>query len=198
MKEIKIHIAGKTYKVQLAETDEDKEKGLQGVTDLPVDSGMLFIFDNEDIDIDQPISFWMKDTSIPLDIAFIDENMVVTKTFQGIPYSEEMMEGNANYVLEVNQGSGIKVGDELDFSPSNKKVKNTEKMLVLDSEGDVQMELDGGERIFSRKNTKTLIKFAKKAATTDYDNDYRTLGKRMFKFLQKQNNTAPEYVESKN
>lgn len=60
------------------------------------------------------------------------------------------------------------------------------------------MELDGGERIFSRKHTKTLIKFAKKAATTDNDNDYRALGKRMFKFLQVQTDTDPEYVESKN
>lgn len=39
------------------------------------------------------------------------------------------------------------------------------------------MQLDGGERIFSRPNTKILIKFAKKAAATENDNDYKALGK---------------------
>lgn len=198
MKEIKIHIAGKTYKVQLAETDEAKEKGLQGVTELAEDAGMLFVFDNEDVDTDFPISFWMKDTPIPLDVVFIDENMMVVNVFQGTPNSEEMMEGDANYVLEVNQGSGINIGDELEFAPENKKMKKTDKMLVLNSGGEVQMELDGGERIFSRPHTKSLVKFAKKAAATGNENDYKALGKRMFKFLQVQSETDPEYVESKN
>ena len=42
------------------------------------------------------------------------------------------------------------------------------------------------------------LQFAKKAAATDNDNGYRALGKRMFKFLQVQSETKPEYVESKN
>jgi hypothetical protein len=45
------------------------------------------------------------------------------------------------------------------------------------------MELEGGERIFSRKNTKVLIKYAKKAYKTKEDKDYKALGKRLFKFL---------------
>lgn len=197
MKQIKVHIAGKTYKVDLAETDEDKHKGLQGIDSLAQDEGMLFVFDDEEVDTDNPISFWMKDTQIPLDIIFIDDDLIVSKVFQGIPLSEEMMEGEASYVLEVNQGSGITIGDELEFE-SGKEIKNTDRMLVLDSGGEVQMSLDGGERIFSRIHTKTLIKFAKKAATTNNDNDYKALGKRMFKFLQTQDETEPEYVESKN
>lgn len=197
MKQIKVHIAGKTYKVDLAETDEDKHKGLQGIDSLAQDEGMLFVFDDEEVDTDNPISFWMKDTQIPLDIIFIDDDLIVSKVFQGIPLSEEMMEGEASYVLEVNQGSGITIGDELEFE-SGKEIKNTDRMLVLDSGGEVQMSLDGGERIFSRIHTKTLIKFAKKAATTNNDNDYKALGKRMFKFLQTQDETEPEYVQSKN
>ena len=54
-----------------------------------------------------------------------------------------------------------------------------------------------GERIFSRANTKTLIKFAKKAASTNNDNDFRALGKRVFKFLATQDSNEPQYVESK-
>lgn len=140
----------------------------------------------------------MEDTEIPLDIIFIDDDLIVNAVRRGEPFSKEILEGTATYVLEVNQNSGITIGDELDFEPENKKVKNADKMLVLDSSGEVQMELDGGERIFSRKHTKTLIQFAKKAATTDNDNAYRELGKRMFKFLQAQSETEPEFVESKN
>ena len=139
----------------------------------------------------------MKDTQIPLDIVFIDENLTVISVHQGIPDSEELItEDNVAFVLEVNQGSGIQSGDELEFS-SDKQI-NKEKMHVLDANGDTQMELEGGERIFSRPHTKVLIKFAKKAATTQNDNDYKALGKRVFKFLQVQSDTEPEYVKSKN
>ena len=133
---------------------------------------------------------------IPLDIIFINEDLIVTQIFTGTPGSEEIMNAPANYVLEVNAGSGAKVGDEFDFEPTNAKMKS-EKMLVLNSDGNVQMELEGGERIFSRPHTKTLIKFAKKAATTGNDNDYKALGKRVFKFLKVQSETEPEYVKSK-
>ena len=191
MKEIKIKIAGKQYKVELAETDDEHEKGLQGKKELDSDKGMLFSFEDE-----QNRSFWMKNTPIPLDIIFIDEELIVTVIHKGEPNSEEMMDGVCSYVLELNQDSGVKVGDELEFEPETESEK-INKMLVLNSNGEVQMELEGGERIMSRPHTKTLIKFAKKAATTNNDNDYKTLGKRLFKFLQVQTDTPPEYVESK-
>ena len=191
MNKINIRIASKKYKVQVAETDEEKQKGLQGVTSLPEDEGMLFVFEEPD-----EISFWMKDTKIPLDVIFIDEDLQVISVQQGIPENEEFMtENNVNFVLEVNQNSGIKVGDELEFSPESKV--NMNKMQVLDSNGNIQMELDGGERIFSRPNTKVLIKFAKKASATQKDSDYKALGKRIFKFLETQSNNEPEYVEQK-
>lgn len=191
MKEIKIEIAGKGYKVKLAETDEQQKQGLQNVAELADNEGMLFVFDEE-----TDIWFWMEDTVIPLDVIFINEELEVTKVLQGTPNSEEMLEGTAAYVLEVNQNSGIKVGDELNFNPSDKRI-NDKKMLVLGPQGEVQMELESGEKIFSRAHTKTLIKFAKKAAITNKDNDYKALGKRVFKFLKVQSETAPEYVESK-
>ena len=191
MKEIKIKVGSKPYEVKIAQTDEEKEKGLQGVNELPENEGMLFIFDEA-----EDVSFWMKDTSIPLDIVFIDDELNVISVYQGIPESEEFItEKNVTFVLEVNQNSGINVGDELEFSPDKEVSKD--KMLVLDSEGNPQMELEGGERIFSRANTKTLIKFAKKAYSTQSDNDFKALGKRVFKFLDIQDNNEPEYVSIK-
>ena len=190
MKNIEIEIGSKKYNVDIARSEEEKEKGLQDIDNLPDNKGMLFVFDESD-----EVSMWMKDTKIPLDIIFINEDLEVLSVYKGEPYSEEIIsEENVVFVLEVNADSGIKQGDELEFTTDEKINK---KMLVLDKDGKSQMELVGGERIFSRPNTKTLIKFAKRAYSTNNDNDYKALGKRVFKFIQVQNSNEPEFVESK-
>lgn len=92
----------------------------------------------------------MKDTDIPLDIVFIDENEEVISVKQGIPNDETLLEENdVMYVLEVNQNSGIQPGDELDEIDDDDL--NIPTMKVLAPDGSTQMELEGGERIFSRK-----------------------------------------------
>lgn len=191
---ITIEIGDKEYKVKVAKTPEEKSKGLQGVKELPKDEGMLFDF-SEDIG---EKSFWMKDTLIPLDIIFINEDEEVTKIYKGEPNSEEQITvPNVKYVLEVNQDSGIQIGDEFDIDDEEENLK----MLVLAPNGESQMELDGGERIFSRKSTKILIKKAKKAESLKSDekkfiNACKSLGKYLFKELTAQDNREPEYVES--
>lgn len=107
---MKIEIGDKVYNVEIARTEEEKMKGLQGKTSLASDEGMLFIYEEPDT-----VAFWMKDTDIPLDIVFIDENEEVISVKQGIPNDETLLEENdVMYVLEVNQNSGIQPGDELD------------------------------------------------------------------------------------
>lgn len=190
MEELKISIASKEYTVKLAVTEEEHETGLQNIETLPENEGMLFIFEEP-----EHRDFWMVDTLIPLDIIFIDEDLNVISVKQGEPKSEEYIsEDNAMYVLELNINSGVEKGDELEFI-SDKDVNN--KMYIVGLDGNPQMELDGGERIFSRENTKILIKFAKKADATNNDNDYKALGKRVIKFINQQDERPAEYVEPK-
>lgn len=186
-----IEIAGNKYSIKIAETDEEKSVGLSNLDNLPAKEGMLFLINEDEKDEEGRVWFTMEDTKFPLDIIFINEDLEVVQVSKGEPMSTEPIYGKGDYVLELNVNSGVKVNDELEFI-SDKEVNK--KMLVLDPEGNVQMTLDGGERIMSINNTKTLIKFAKKASETKKDNDYKALGKRVFKFLTVQDNTEPEYV----
>lgn len=189
-----IKIGSKEYRVREAKTDQEKIKGLQGVEKLPKDEGMLFYFDP-----DEEISMWMKDTKIPLDIIFINEDQEVTKVHHGKPNDETLISSpETAYVLEVNKDSGIKVGDELDINDDSGPV-----MKVLAPDGSTQMELWGGERIFRRAFTKQLIRLVKNAE--DLKNDsYKysrmciRIGKKMFKEINAQDTREPEYVSSPN
>ena len=184
---MKIKVEDKEYIVDIAETEEEKKEGLQGITELSDNEGMLFVYDDP-----QQVSFWMKGVDIPLDIVFINDEDEVISVAQGQPNDETpIVEDNVMFVLEVAANSGIKAGDEVDLGL---KADNP-KMLVLDENGNVQMELDGGERIFSRKDTKVLIKFALKANLSKEDKDYKALGSKLFKFLDKQTENKPQYVE---
>lgn len=187
---ITIKIGNKEYKVKEARTEEEKEKGLQGVTELPEDEGMLFYFDPP-----EDVSMWMKDTLIPLDIVFINDDEEVVYVGEGVPNTEtQITVPDVAYVLEVNSGSGIQEGDELDFEEEGED--DTPVMRVLAQDGSTQMDLWGGERIFSRKNTIVLIRKAKKANMSKDDKDYKALGRYMFKCIKGQDERPPEYVES--
>lgn len=189
-----ISIGDREYKVKIAKSEEERKKGLQGIKKLEKDQGMLFIFDDVDT-----VGMWMKDTLIPLDIIFINEDEEVISVYKGAPLSTEIAEeDDVKYVLEVNQNSGIKEGDELDFEEDS----DTPIMKVISSTGESQMEIIGGERIFSRKSTRVLINKAKKAEQFKNDETLfkrycKALGKYIFKEINKQNTRDPEYVTKK-
>lgn len=142
---------------------------------------MIFFFD-----IPGEYPFWMKDTSIPLDIIFINDDEEVTKVYKAQPNDEKLVASpDTLYVVEVNQNSGVRKGDVLDLDPDNEGPV----MKVLGSDGSSQMELWGGERIISRRETKILIKKAKKADELKTDSSFKSLGKYIFRVLDKQDNT---------
>ena len=193
-----IEIEDQKYDIEIADTEEKRIIGLKNIDSLKDKQGMLFIFDNLTTD-----SFTMKETKIDLDIIFIDEDKEVlevhsVKAFDPNPIicSEPYM-----YVFETNINSGIKKGDELDFDDDFTEDEMTEikksKMLVLDSEGNVQMKLIGGERIISRIKTKQLVKAALKAYKTDNDSDYKRVGRMILKELNAQDDRPTQYVNNK-
>lgn len=194
MKAINLEINDKKYNVLVAQTEIEKEQGLMNVEEMDENEGMLFVYDHP-----QHLEFWMKDTDIPLDIIFIDSDWEVISVKKGMPYDETILsEDNVQYVLELNQNSGVKPGDEIDVEDddlSPGKDLPTNKMYVYGSDGGVQAQLIGGERIISIAQTKVCIRKAKKAYATKKESDYKSLGKYLFYVFKGQDEREPEYVE---
>lgn len=191
---MKVTVEDKEYNVKVAKSDEDKIRGLQGVQNLPENEGMLFIYDEP-----QTVGFWMVDTDIPLDIIFINDDEEVISVYQGEPNDRTIAEeDNVKYVLEVNQGSGIQEGDDVDIEDDEESLGSS-KMLVIGPDGNTQMTLEGGERIFRRSFTKQIVEWSRKAYNEKDEERrikiYKRLGKKMFKELDAQDNRKPEYVK---
>ena len=184
---INITLGDKQFKVEEAASYKERRDGLQGVTELPPDQGMIFYFEEPDL-----VEMWMKNTSIPLDIIFINSDQEVIAVEQGQPNDPTLLgHKDTLYVVEVNANSGVKVGDELEFVDDKAPV-----MKVLAPDGSTQMELQGGERIVSRRETKVLINKAYRARESKNDKDFKALGKYIFKVFKKQDGRPPEYVDS--
>lgn len=189
---INITIGNRQYRVVEAKTDEEKRDGLQGIKELDKDEGMIFYFDPP-----QRVEFWMHNTEIPLDIIYINEDQEVIEVYQGKPNDDTLHSvEDVAYVVEVNQNSGVQEGDDLEFEDSEEDTKY--KMKVLAPDGSTQMNLEGGERIISRKQTKILIKKAKKAKDSQNPNDFKSLGRYIFKVFKQQDTRSPEYVQNPN
>ena len=89
-------------KLEIAKNDYEIEKGLMDRKSLNESNGVLFVFNEE-----KERTFWMKNTSIPLDIIYLNHNgNIVSIASSTVPYSTEPIpsNGRACYVLEVNAG----------------------------------------------------------------------------------------------
>jgi uncharacterized membrane protein (UPF0127 family) len=194
MQKLIVNIGNKTYKCRLAKTDEERRKGLMDVDYLAPDEGVLFEFEEEGT-----YEFWMKNTSLELTQIAINDDDEVEYVYQAIPNDETLIPfKNCKYLLEVNRTTDIQKGDEFEIDDSDDLNKYVMKVLAPD--GSTQMNLQGGERIFSRKSTKKMIKQAKKADSVRKDDVLferacRKLGKICLKELYAQNHRDQEYVQ---
>jgi uncharacterized membrane protein (UPF0127 family) len=96
------------FQVELAITAQDKVQGLMHREILPDRAGMLFIYPNP-----QPVSFWMRNTLIPLDMIFIDDQGRVARVHHNaVPLDETPIYGGdaIKAVLEINAGLAKKYG----------------------------------------------------------------------------------------
>ena len=194
MKQVRVNIGNKSYLCDYLETDSDKKVGLMNVENLPPDRGALFVWDEEDTR-----QMWMKNTLIPLDMIAINDDDEVIMVYPARPKDETLIPFmSTKYILEVNQDSGIKIGDDFEIDDSDDLDKYV--MKVIGSDGGTQFLLQGGERIVSRKETRVLIRKAKKAELVKNDEAAfnricRSLGKYMFKVLYGQDHRDAQYVQ---
>lgn len=121
-----IKINNLEVKVEVAKSNEERSKGLSNRTQLDSQTGMVFVFTKDS----KPV-FWMKDTKIPLDIIWINDNKIIGIEKNVLPepnVSDTKLKkypapDMVNYVLEVNAGfsdtNNISIGDNVDLSNIN-------------------------------------------------------------------------------
>ncbi len=105
-------------RVEIADDDPERARGLMHRTALAENRGMLFVFPRE-----ERLSFWMKNTLIPLSVAFIDSEGRIVDIQDMKPLDDDppsyVSARPAQYALEVNQGffeeRGVEVGDRAEL-----------------------------------------------------------------------------------
>jgi uncharacterized membrane protein (UPF0127 family) len=118
-----VELGGQRYKVEVADDDAERARGLMFRDQLAAGTGMIFLHDRE-----EPQAYWMKNTKIALDILYFDSARKLVAQQRDVPPCSA---GNAcppypsnapaRYVLELNAGEAAKLklknGAELTFSP---------------------------------------------------------------------------------
>ena len=184
----KLTINGEEYDVYLAKSEEQKKRGLQGVMKLDSDQGMLFYIN--ELEPEETV-FHTHNCNFPIDLVFLDDNFKILDIKTEEPETDNI-KGIASYVLELNGNSGISKDANIDLDEEDSEYV----MKMLSPNGAVQFQLKGGERIYSRKSTKSFIRKALKAEKYKEDKYYKALGKAVFKELYAQDHREAEYVKS--
>ena len=118
----KIKIGSKIITVEVAKTQRDRNQGLMHRTKLKKDNGMLFVFKRE-----AKRNFWMKNTFLPLDIAYFSKKKVLLEIHKAQPVKSVIQQSipkypskyKAKFVIEMNQGwfkkNKIKIGQKFNY-----------------------------------------------------------------------------------
>ncbi|MGH8084745.1 MAG: DUF192 domain-containing protein [Lysobacter sp.] len=109
-----VEVGGARYAVEIANDDAERTRGLMFRDEMAANHGMLFIHEHE-----QPLAYWMKNTHIPLDILYFDDERVLVSQQRDVPpcslgngCPSYPSDGPARYVLELNAGEAAKLGLE--------------------------------------------------------------------------------------
>jgi hypothetical protein len=111
-------VNGQTLSLQVVASPETRARGLMFYRELPADAGMLFVFP-----VDGQQSFWMRNTFVPLSVAFLDAERRIINIEDMQPLDEQTFHVSAapaRYAIEVNQGwfaqRGIEPGTVVEFT----------------------------------------------------------------------------------
>jgi uncharacterized membrane protein (UPF0127 family) len=118
-----VELDGHRYEVEIADDDAERARGLMFRDELAAERGMLFIHDEL-----APQAYWMKNTRIPLDILYFDDQRRLVSQQRDVPPCSAgdrcpsyPSDAPARYVLELNAGKaaqiGLENGEELHFGP---------------------------------------------------------------------------------
>ena len=104
---IKMKVGNRVFNVEVANTDPSREMGLMYRDSMPADHGMIFVFPDE-----EKLNFWMKNTRIPLDIAYLDAvgKVVSVKSMKPYDLSGVPSDFPAKFAIELNQGAAAEAG----------------------------------------------------------------------------------------
>lgn len=107
VEKVALTIEQERFDVEVARSDAQRARGLMGRTALGPREGMLFVFDR-----DQRLDFWMKETRIPLSIAFLSAEGKILEIVDMTPFSPKIVRSrfSSRYALELRQGRFREVG----------------------------------------------------------------------------------------
>ena len=118
------HIGQIPIQAELAILPRERETGLMYRDELKIGTGMLFVFKSA-----TPQKFWMKNTRIPLDIGYFDENGILKEVHAAKPFDKSGIPSKSKkiqIVLELNlndfRSQGIKIGDRINFEDIRKAI----------------------------------------------------------------------------
>src|SRR5215203_1376185 len=126
-------------RVEIANNPFERARGLMYRTALGEDRGMLFVYPGE-----QKLSFWMKNTLIPLSIAYIDSEGRIVDILDMKPLDDKsphyVSSEPVQYALEVNQGffekRGVKVGDRVELPEQAAVGSRLGRQIIVQYRGD--------------------------------------------------------------
>lgn len=119
-----IQVDGKPVVVELTVNNKERARGLMHRESMPADDGMLFVYPDE-----RQRSFWMKDTKLPLSIAFIDKKGTIVRIADMRPLDKASTKSMlpAKYALEMNRGwfeaNDVVVGEKVTGIPTDLDVE---------------------------------------------------------------------------